>query len=116
PDLVREVRRRGHSIGNHGLNHSLLCAKPPAVQKREIAESTKALKEVVGVAPAMFRAPGFSVNQATLSLLDEGGYLIDSSVLPGRVARRFGFICVYDHRGAPEAPYHPAQRDSGLLK
>ena len=106
PDLVRKVVRQGHGLGNHGLDHNQLCQKPIDRQREDVRRSTRILTDAGGVPPKMFRAPNFSVDSATLALLEEEGYAVDSSVLPGRILRS-GFRIVYDHRGAPTRPYYP---------
>jgi len=104
PDLVRDVIRGGHGIGNHGFDHSLLCRKSIEQQRKEIESSTRILQDATGSSPVIFRAPNFSVDESTLGLLAEAGYLVDSSILPGRFLRRF-FRTIYDHRAAPQRPY-----------
>jgi hypothetical protein len=121
PDLVLRVAKAGHGVGNHGLNHEILCAKPLARQRQDILDSTDILEKVSSVRPMMFRAPNFSVNGATLRTLERAGYLIDSSVLPGRYMNRFRLLRVYDHRGAPREPHRAVHEDGrsgvgGLLE
>lgn len=59
PELVREVIRRGHEIGNHTLTHpqaTFWCAGPWRTW-REISGCQKVISEITGVAPRWFRAP-----------------------------------------------------------
>jgi hypothetical protein len=59
PELVREVIRRGHEIGNHTLTHpqaSFWCAGPSRT-RREIAGCQQIIEEVTGTKPRWFRAP-----------------------------------------------------------
>ncbi len=59
PELVREVLRRGHEIGNHTMNHpqaSFWCAGPWRT-RREILECQEVIDKVAGVKPRWFRAP-----------------------------------------------------------
>lgn len=59
PDLIREILRRGHGVGNHSHSHpsgSFWCL-PPAAIRREIDECNRALAEITGSAPDYFRAP-----------------------------------------------------------
>ena len=59
PDLIREILRRGHGVGNHSHSHpsaSFWCL-PPAAIRREIGECNRALAEITGSAPHYFRAP-----------------------------------------------------------
>ena len=107
PDLVSRIAKSKHGIGNHGLNHAFLSTKPPAVQKEEIRRSTRILENVFPQEPRMFRAAGFSTNLVTLEILQDLGYAIDSSILPGRRAKRFRVLPAYDHRAAPRDPHFP---------
>jgi peptidoglycan/xylan/chitin deacetylase (PgdA/CDA1 family) len=106
PDAVHDVVRRGHGIGNHGLDHDYLCAKSPERQRYDIAASTRILADAAGTRPPSFRAPNFSADHVTLDLLDQAGYVVDSSILPGRHARH-RFRTIFDHRGAATRPHHP---------
>jgi peptidoglycan/xylan/chitin deacetylase (PgdA/CDA1 family) len=59
PDLVREIARRGHQIGNHTLTHpqaSFWCAGPWRTA-REIRGCQEILTEITGKPPEFFRAP-----------------------------------------------------------
>lgn len=59
PDLVREIVRRGHQIGNHSWSHpqaTFWCLGPIRTY-REIARCQSALKAITGEAPSLFRAP-----------------------------------------------------------
>src|SRR5438552_709034 len=89
PSLVRHIANLGHGIGNHGFDHHFLCAKPLKDQHHEIRTSTRILECTVSHEPRMFRAAGFSANPVTLRILEDEGYVVDSSILPGRITRRF---------------------------
>lgn len=59
PDLIREIRRRGHQIGNHTWSHpqaSFWCYGPFRTY-REIIRCQRTLTEILGEAPKVFRAP-----------------------------------------------------------
>jgi peptidoglycan/xylan/chitin deacetylase (PgdA/CDA1 family) len=58
PDLVREVVRRGHTVGNHTMNHDQywFWAYGPRGAQREVADCQAALTEA-GVEARYFRAP-----------------------------------------------------------
>jgi len=114
PGLVRQIAKLGHGIGNHGLDHQFLCGKPFADQQREVQTSTQILERIVSPELRMFRAAGFSANQATLRILEGEGYLVDSSILPGRIKRRFRLFPVYDHRGARKEPHFPVTSEEAV--
>jgi len=59
PELIREIVRRGHQIGNHTWSHpqaSFWCCGPIRTY-REIARCQHAIEAIAGVAPTVFRAP-----------------------------------------------------------
>ncbi len=59
PELILEIVRRGHQIGNHTWSHpqaSFWCHGPIRTY-REIARCQSAIKAITGEAPTVFRAP-----------------------------------------------------------
>ena len=64
PELVREVLRRGHGLGNHTDTHpqATFWCLGPARLDREIAACQATLRRLTGTAPTLFRAPVGMVN------------------------------------------------------
>jgi peptidoglycan-N-acetylglucosamine deacetylase len=58
PDLVREITRRGHTLGNHSATHpsAWFWALPRRRMAREIAQAQATLQAITGRAPRWFRA------------------------------------------------------------
>jgi len=58
PELLHEIARRGHGIGNHSYHHpsAWFWALPPARMRREVTRTQAVLEEISGVAPRWFRA------------------------------------------------------------
>ncbi|RDZ26002.1 polysaccharide deacetylase family protein [Lysobacter silvisoli] len=58
PELVREIARRGHGIGNHSHSHpaAWFWALPPRRMAAEIADAQAVLGELAGQPPRWFRA------------------------------------------------------------
>lgn len=58
PELVREIVRRGHGIGNHSASHpsAWFWALGPRRMAAEIGDAQRTLQEITGVAPRWFRA------------------------------------------------------------
>jgi peptidoglycan/xylan/chitin deacetylase (PgdA/CDA1 family) len=58
PDLVREIRHRGHGIGNHSQTHpsARFWGLGPRALADEVGQAQQALAEVAGEAPRWFRA------------------------------------------------------------
>ncbi len=58
PDLVAEIVRRGHELGNHSWRHvPWTPALPARMLARELRESSELLQKIAGVAPRWFRPP-----------------------------------------------------------
>ena len=107
---VRKAASLQLGIGSHGWDHDLLCQKSDRQQRNDIDRATAVIEHVAGSQPRIFRAPNFSISGSALQYLASRGYRVDSSVMPERVARRWRILPLYDHRGAPLAPYTPSDR------
>lgn len=58
PHLVREIQRRGHSVENHTMGHSLLFSLYGSDRMfSELAATQSVIAEACGVRPRFFRAP-----------------------------------------------------------
>ena len=58
PELLREIARRGHGIGNHSHSHpqAWFWALGPAAMRRQVADAQAAITAITGTAPHWFRA------------------------------------------------------------
>lgn len=58
PELVREIIRRGHEVGNHSLSHpaAWFWALGPSRMQHEIHQAQQLLGEISGQPPRWFRA------------------------------------------------------------
>lgn len=58
PELVREILRRGHQIGNHSHSHPArwFWALGPSRMRGEIAQTQRILTDIAGAPPRWFRA------------------------------------------------------------
>ncbi|HET9956032.1 MAG TPA: polysaccharide deacetylase family protein [Polyangiaceae bacterium] len=80
---VRELASAGHEIGNHSLTHPYeLVRLTPSEQWRQIDGALELFQHELGYRPRGFRAPGYSVNDALLTMVAKAGHLYDSSVFP----------------------------------
>lgn len=57
PDIVREVVKAGHVVGNHTFSHPLLIFKPAAQIRMELDTCARALRDAVGEHSNLFRPP-----------------------------------------------------------
>jgi peptidoglycan-N-acetylglucosamine deacetylase len=66
PDIVREVARAGHVIGNHTFTHPLLIFKSAAQTRTQLLECRSALQDAIGEHSKLFRPPFGGRRPATL--------------------------------------------------
>jgi peptidoglycan/xylan/chitin deacetylase (PgdA/CDA1 family) len=59
PDLIAEVHRRGHQLGNHSFSHpqATFWCLPPHRVAQELAGCNEVLRALTGEEPRLFRAP-----------------------------------------------------------
>jgi len=93
----------GHEIACHGLMHEKdECLRNTDSQRRTIKEATRTLHQKTGYRPKGFRAPCLRANETTLRILEELGFVYDSSLLPTFVPGYYGNLTT------PFKPYHPS--------
>jgi len=74
---------RGFEIANHTLDHRYdLVRLGPTEVRRQIEEGARAIERATGEGPVGFRAPGYTITDEVLDVLDDLGVLYDSSVFP----------------------------------
>jgi peptidoglycan/xylan/chitin deacetylase (PgdA/CDA1 family) len=119
PGLVRRCHERGHQLGTHGWAHGGLEQDEDfrtagyAQQRDWIRRATQAVEQASGVRPVIFRAPNLWIGETTLRVLEEEGYLYDSSVPARRFDLGFGRVHYLKYFWAPTGPYRPCQKDLG---
>ena len=57
PNLLREIVRRGHEIGNHAWTHQALYHFSEEIPFKEIKETHELIAEITGITPTLFRPP-----------------------------------------------------------
>lgn len=111
PRLVKAIHDRGHEIACHGFAHERITRMSREDFRSDIRRTKSLLEELCGKRVLGYRAPSFSITNATLWALDiliEEGFLYDSSVFPIRHD-------VYGIRDAPLRP-HDVERPAGRIK
>jgi len=73
PDIVREIVKAGHVIGNHTFTHPLLTLKGKSEIRRELADCRSALEDAVGQHSNLFRPPFGGRRPAVLRIARELG-------------------------------------------
>lgn len=107
--LILEARARGHELASHTTTHRPLTSLEPDERRRELVVSKARIESAAGTPVAGFRAPGFALDENTLRLVADAGYLYDSSLFGGRRAPRGG-------RSAGTYSPHRPMRDRELLE
>lgn len=92
-EVLAEIPRRGHEVGNHSFFHEpWICKRSESEVDDELARAEEAIAQATGEATRGFRGPGFARSEAILDVLDRRGYLYDASSLPtfiGPLARAY---------------------------
>lgn len=78
-DILREIRRRGHAIGCHGLDHSLLTGKSVEQFVEETTRAREMIEAACGAPVTGYRASCFTMDRDKLEALREMGFTYDSS-------------------------------------
>ena len=73
PDMLREIDRRGHLVGNHSTNHPHANQLSKEEIRREIETTNGKIEAVIGKRPTYFRAPFGEYNDRLLEVIDELG-------------------------------------------
>ncbi len=69
PEIVLQIHKNGHSIGNHSYTHPHLILKSKGMIEREVQQADKILFEITGKQPKLFRPPYGQFGIAVLSVL-----------------------------------------------
>jgi peptidoglycan-N-acetylglucosamine deacetylase len=89
PRETHAILEAGHEVGHHSYAHVDPSLQAPDEERADMERALRVL-EAVGVRPLGFRSPAADLSAATLSLVEELGFLYDSSLMAD------------DYR-----PYHP---------
>lgn len=110
PRLVREIAKRGHEIGSHGMNHILITSQNRKEFKEDLLASKAAIEEACGTEVSIYRSSSWSICSKTLwalEILEECGFLCDSSIQPFKTP-------LSGMSGAPRTPFHPVLHGKAL--
>jgi len=92
PSLVREIHSRGHEVASHGYRHDICNQESSEELKTDLSDSKKHLEDIIGVPVYGYRAPSFSINNDILKVIEEYGYLYDSSYNSFSMHGRYGTV------------------------
>ncbi len=92
PNLVREIQSRGHEVASHGCNHDLPNQLSANKLKQDLLESKNQLEDITGAPVSGYRAPSFAINDDILKIIEDAGYIYDSSYNSFNLHGRYGQI------------------------
>jgi polysaccharide deacetylase family protein (PEP-CTERM system associated) len=96
PGLVREIHNRGHEVASHGYHHHLASGQDHVELKKDLLESRKLLEDITGSPVHGYRAPSFSIDDDRLKVIEECGYVYDSSLNSFTMHGRYGQASLSD--------------------
>ncbi len=94
PALVREIHARGHEIASHGHSHELCTKCTPGELKRDLLCSKRLLEDIIGDPVYGYRAPSFSVDDDSLKIVRDCGFMYDSSYNSFAMHGRYGKVAL----------------------
>lgn len=81
PRLVERIAAAGHEIGHHGYLHEPPATLQPDQEAALLDRASAVLAGITGAPPRGYRSPAWELSDATLGLLQERGFLYDSSLM-----------------------------------
>lgn len=112
PHLVREIAALGHELACHSYWHRLIYRLKPEDFREDTHRAKSIIEQVAGQPIYGYRAPTYSIVDASLWALDvlvELGFTYDSSIYPIRHDR-------YGMPGAPRAPFRIRTASGSLIE
>ena len=98
PHMVREIHVRGHEVASHSYNHELCGNIKRSYLKEDLIKSKKILEDTLGSEILGYRAPSFSIDSDTLKIIEDCGYLYDSSYNSFSLHGRYGSLNLNGYR------------------
>ena len=80
PEPVEAILKAGHEVGHHSYAHVDPSEQTPDEERRDMERALQTL-ERIGVRPLGYRSPSADYSSVTLSLVEEYGFLYDSSLM-----------------------------------
>ncbi len=81
PDAARAIVEEGHEIGHHNYCHENPRTLELAQERAVIERGVECIARLTGSPPAGYRSPAWDLSPNTLGLLQEFGFLYDSSLM-----------------------------------
>ena len=92
PHLIQEIHSRGHEVASHGYYHNLCNDQSHEDLKADLCDSKSLLEDIIGNQVYGYRAPSFAINNDILKIIEDCGYLYDSSYNSFSMHGRYGHL------------------------
>ncbi len=117
PEIVRDVVKSGHAIGNHTFTHPNLAVASVVQNRLQMEECQRAILEVAGEAPRLFRPPFGGRRPATLQIARSLGlepvmWNVTSYDWQTPPAEKIVRICVRQMRGGDVILMHDGSHEA----
>ena len=96
PGLIRRIAEQGHEIASHGYGHDLLYNLSPDEFRADVSRCKSILEDLTGQQVRGYRAPSFSITDWAVPILQDLGFVYDSSVFPTVAHDRYGKLAGVD--------------------
>lgn len=74
PELVQEIAKRGHEIGNHSDSHAHFPQISDAQIRQELKDCSDKIEALTGTRPTLFRPPYGDYNSKVITVVRDAGY------------------------------------------
>ena len=74
PELVQEIAKRGHEIGNHSDSHAHFTQISDAQIRQELKDCSDKIEALTGTRPTLFRPPYGDYNSKVITVVRDAGY------------------------------------------
>jgi peptidoglycan/xylan/chitin deacetylase (PgdA/CDA1 family) len=81
PDVVQEIRRRGHDVGHHGYMHERPDGLSDEQEEKVLNKGLEILERTTGQRPIGYRSPAWELKPSSPALLLKYGFKFDSSLM-----------------------------------
>lgn len=81
PDACRQIAAAGHEIAHHGYEHVAPRGLSRADEIDQLERGSAAIERIVGRRPRGYRSPGWDLSTNSVELLNEHGFVYDSSMM-----------------------------------
>jgi polysaccharide deacetylase family protein (PEP-CTERM system associated) len=92
PQLVRRIANADHEVASHGYGHELVYTLKPSEFREDVLRSKHCLEHLTGKPVRGYRAPSFSITDWAVPILQEVGFVYDSSFVPTIAHDRYGCL------------------------